>query len=55
MPVLVGVVYRITVLYAAGIILLAWKRGREGYESNRRLSEEDPEMRRKLLTMLAMS
>jgi len=40
MPVLVGVVYRILVLYAAGMVLLAWKRGREGP------SREDPEMRR---------
>lgn len=53
MPVVVSVVYRITCMYAAGMVLLAVKRGRQGYEATRRLREEDPEIRRELLELSA--
>lgn len=33
-------------MYAAGMVLLAVKKGRQGYEASRRLREEDPEIRR---------
>ncbi|SCV70360.1 BQ2448_1754 [Microbotryum intermedium] len=42
LPVLVGLFYRVTVLYAASRIILALKRKNEGYEDTRKLSEEDP-------------
>ena len=45
LPVLVGAVYRLLILYAASVVLLAWKRGREGYDQDKRLSEEEPEVR----------
>lgn len=40
LPVLVGLFYRIAVMYAASRIILALKRKNEGYEDTKRLSEE---------------
>ena len=42
LPVFVGLVYRIAVLYAASRVILALKRGRAGYDPSTRLSEEEP-------------
>ncbi|KAM0752698.1 ICE2-domain-containing protein [Meredithblackwellia eburnea MCA 4105] len=45
LPVLVGLFYRIAVLYAASRIILALKKQNEGYEETKRLSEEEPAAR----------
>jgi hypothetical protein len=45
LPVLVGLIYRITIMYLAGSTLLAWKRGKDTYDESARLSEEDPDTR----------
>lgn len=42
LPVLVGLFYRVAVMYAASRIILALKRQNEGYEDTRKLSEEEP-------------
>lgn len=41
-PVLVGLFYRVAVLYAATRIILALKRKNEGYVDTKKLSEEEP-------------
>lgn len=45
LPVLVGLFYRVAVMYAASRIILALKRQNEGYEDTRKLSEEEPAAR----------
>ncbi|KAI5477154.1 ICE2 family protein [Pseudohyphozyma bogoriensis] len=45
LPVLVGLFYRVAVMYAASRIILALKRKNEGYEDTRRLSDEEPAAR----------
>lgn len=42
LPVLVGLFYRVAVMYAASRIILALKKQNEGYEDTRKLSEEEP-------------
>lgn len=39
---LVGLFYRVAVMYAASRIILALKRKNEGYQESRKLSEEEP-------------
>lgn len=39
---LVGLFYRVAVMYVASRIILALKRKNEGYEDTRKLSEEEP-------------
>lgn len=42
LPVLVGLFYRVAVLYASTRIILTLKRQNEGYVDTRKLSEEEP-------------
>lgn len=42
LPVLVGLFYRVAVMYVASRIILALKRKNEGYEEGRKLSDEEP-------------
>ena len=42
LPVLVGLFYRVAVMYAASRIVLALKKKNEGYEETKKLSEEEP-------------
>ncbi|KAL8277695.1 hypothetical protein RQP46_009968 [Phenoliferia psychrophenolica] len=45
LPVLVGLFYRVAVMYAASRIVLALKKRNEGYEETKKLSEEEPAAR----------
>ncbi|GAA98403.1 uncharacterized protein L969DRAFT_61585 [Mixia osmundae IAM 14324] len=42
LPVIVGLVYRIVILYGAGRVVIAMKRAKDGYDESTRLSEEEP-------------
>jgi hypothetical protein len=54
LPVVVGLIYRITVLYLASRVILALKRAKGDFEEGTRLSEEEP-MTRAMTVLLGYS
>ncbi|KAM0786673.1 hypothetical protein ACM66B_002121 [Microbotryomycetes sp. NB124-2] len=51
LPVLVGLFYRVTVLYAASRVVLALKRQHEGYTDSKKLRDEEPAARAMTVTI----
>ncbi|KAK4047349.1 hypothetical protein OIO90_006208 [Microbotryomycetes sp. JL221] len=51
LPVLVGLFYRVTVLYASSRVVLALKRQHEGYHDSKKLSDEEPAARAMTVTI----
>lgn len=45
LPVLLGLSYRVVVIYLAGHVLVAWKRGKQEYDESASLSNQDPGLR----------